>query len=92
MLTNESFLLYLIITVVSFMILWAIVSIPVWISARVLNAEQGKFSRAMLVTGSQVGDENLSSPSCRELSQIMELICYQSYHLSELQRTACYLR
>jgi hypothetical protein len=30
------------------MILWAIVS--VWISARVLSAKQGKFSRAMLVT------------------------------------------
>jgi hypothetical protein len=49
-LTNESFLLYVIITVVSFIILWAIVSIPVWISARVLSAKQGKFSRAMLVT------------------------------------------
>lgn len=30
--------------------LWAIVSIPVWISAKILRAKQAKFTRAMLVT------------------------------------------
>jgi hypothetical protein len=30
--------------------LWAIVSIPVWISAKVMKAKQAKFTRAMLVT------------------------------------------
>lgn len=50
MLTNESFLLYVAITIVSFLIVLVIVSVPVWISARVLSAKQGKFSRAMLVT------------------------------------------
>jgi hypothetical protein len=49
-LTNESFLFYLVLTAVSLMVLWTIVSIPVWISARALSAKQGKFSRAMLVT------------------------------------------
>jgi len=50
MLTNELFLLYVAITIVSFLIVLVIVSVPVWISARVLSAKQGKFSRAMLVT------------------------------------------
>ena len=50
MLTNESFLLYVATTIVSFLIVLVIVSVPVWISARVLSAKQGKFSRAILVT------------------------------------------
>jgi hypothetical protein len=50
MLTNQSFLLYVAITIVSFLIVLVIVSVPVWISARVLSAKQGKFSREMLVT------------------------------------------
>jgi hypothetical protein len=38
------------IAIISFFVLWAIVSIPVWISARVLDAKQRRFGRAMLVT------------------------------------------
>ena len=49
-LTNESLYLPIVITVISFLVLWVIVSIPVWISARVLSAKEGRFSRAMLVT------------------------------------------
>lgn len=47
---NESLLFFIVITIASFFILWAIVSIPVWISAKILRAKQAKFARAMLVT------------------------------------------
>jgi hypothetical protein len=47
---NESSILFIVITIVSILILWAIVSVPVWISAKILNAKQAKFTRAMLVT------------------------------------------
>jgi hypothetical protein len=42
--------LFIVITIASFFILWAVVSIPVWISAKILKANQAKFARAMLVT------------------------------------------
>ena len=48
--TSESLFISVIITIASFLILWAIVSIPVWLSARILRAKQAKFGRAMLVT------------------------------------------
>ena len=47
---SESLIISVIITIASFLILWAIVSIPVWISARILGAKEAKFGRAMLVT------------------------------------------
>ena len=49
-LTNESLLFFIVIAIASTFILWAIVSIPVWISAKILRAKQAKFTRAMLVT------------------------------------------
>jgi hypothetical protein len=49
-LTNKSLLFFIVIAIASFFILWAIVSIPVWISAKILRAKQAKFTRAMLVT------------------------------------------
>ncbi|HET7345200.1 MAG TPA: hypothetical protein VFJ05_04950 [Nitrososphaeraceae archaeon] len=50
MLTNESLLFFIVIAIASFFILWAIVSIPVWILAKILRAKHAKFTRAMLVT------------------------------------------
>ena len=47
---NEYSILFIVITIASIFILWAIVSIPVWISAKILRAKQAKFTRAMLVT------------------------------------------
>ncbi|MFL6455808.1 MAG: hypothetical protein ACJ71G_02430 [Nitrososphaeraceae archaeon] len=47
---NESSILFIAIAIASFLILWAVVSIPVWISAKILKAKQAKFTRAMLVT------------------------------------------
>jgi hypothetical protein len=47
---GESLLFFIAITIASFFILWVIVSIPVWISAKILRAKQTKFTRAMLVT------------------------------------------
>jgi len=41
-----------IIAIISFVITWAIVSIPVWISAKILTARRASFGRAMLVTAS----------------------------------------
>jgi hypothetical protein len=49
-LTNESLLFFIVIAITSFFILWTIVSIPVWILAKILRAKQAKFARAMLVT------------------------------------------
>lgn len=47
---SESLLFFIAITIASFFIIWVIVSIPVWISAKILRAKQTKFTRAMLVT------------------------------------------
>lgn len=47
---NETSILFIVITIASFFILWAVVSIPVWIAAKILKAKQAKFTRAMLVT------------------------------------------
>ncbi len=47
---TESLLGRIIIAIVSFVILWAIVSIPVWISAKILTSGRASFGRAMLVT------------------------------------------
>jgi hypothetical protein len=43
-------LLLLVIAIVSILIIWALVSIPVWISAKILILGRAKFGRAMLVT------------------------------------------
>jgi hypothetical protein len=47
---NESSILFIVIAIASLFILWVIVSIPVWISAKILRAKQAKFTSAMLVT------------------------------------------
>jgi hypothetical protein len=39
-----------IIIIISLVIIWAIVSIPVWISAKILTSGRARFGRAMLVT------------------------------------------
>ena len=39
-----------IITIVSLVIMWAIISVPVWISAKILTSGRARFGRAMLVT------------------------------------------
>jgi hypothetical protein len=43
-------LLLLVIAIVSILIIWTLVSIPVWISAKILTLGRAKFGRAMLVT------------------------------------------
>lgn len=43
-------LLLVVIAIVSILIIWVLVSIPVWISAKILTLGRAKFSRAMLVT------------------------------------------
>jgi hypothetical protein len=48
--TNEALLFFIVITIASFFLLWAVVSAPVWISAKILRAKRSKFTRAMLVT------------------------------------------
>ena len=45
-----SILAFTIIAIISLVITWAIVSIPVWISAKILTAGRASFGRAMLVT------------------------------------------
>jgi hypothetical protein len=40
----------LVIAIVSILIIWAVVSIPVWISAKILTLGRAKFGLAMLVT------------------------------------------
>ena len=40
----------IIIAIISLVIIWAIVSIPVWISAKILASRRASFGRAMLVT------------------------------------------
>ena len=39
-----------IITIVSLVIMWAIISVPVWISAKILTSGRARFGRAKLVT------------------------------------------
>ena len=39
-----------IITIVSLVIMWAIISVPVWLSAKILTSGRARFGRAMLVT------------------------------------------
>jgi hypothetical protein len=39
-----------IITIVSLVIMWAIISVPVWISSKILTSGRARFGRAMLVT------------------------------------------
>jgi hypothetical protein len=48
--TNVSLFTYVIIAMASFFTIWAIVSIPLWISAKMLRAKQASFTRSMLVT------------------------------------------
>src|SRR5215469_2906782 len=43
-------LAWIIIAITSLIIIWAIVSIPVWISAKILLSRRANFGRAMLVT------------------------------------------
>jgi magnesium-transporting ATPase (P-type) len=43
-------LFLLVIAIVSILIIWALVSIPVWISAKILTMGRAKFGCAMLVT------------------------------------------
>jgi hypothetical protein len=43
-------LFLLVIGIVSILIIWTLVSIPVWISAKILTLGRAKFGRAMLVT------------------------------------------
>lgn len=40
----------IIIVIISLVIIWAIASIPVWISAKILASRHASFGRAMLVT------------------------------------------
>jgi hypothetical protein len=40
----------IIIAITSLVIIWAIVSIPVWISAKIFLSRRASFGRAMLVT------------------------------------------
>jgi hypothetical protein len=47
---TESIFAFIIIATISFVIIWAIVSIPVWISAKILTSGRTSFGRAMLVT------------------------------------------
>jgi len=47
---TESIPAFIIIVIISLVIIWAIVSIPVWISAKILTSRRASFGRAMLVT------------------------------------------
>ena len=50
--TSNSMIEYytIIIGIVSLLIIWAIISVPVWISAKILTSGRARFGRAMLVT------------------------------------------
>jgi hypothetical protein len=41
---------FIVIAIISLVIIWAIVSVPVWISAKILTSGRARFGRAMLVT------------------------------------------
>ncbi len=45
----------IIIAIISLVIVWAIVSIPVWISAKILASRRASFGRAMVVTLFETG-------------------------------------
>jgi hypothetical protein len=47
---TESIFASIILAIISLVIIWAIVSIPVWISAEILTSGRARFGRAMLVT------------------------------------------
>ena len=47
---TESIFASIILAIISHVIIWAIVSIPVWISAKILTSGRARFARAMLVT------------------------------------------
>lgn len=46
----ESIFVFIIIAIISLVIIWVIVSVPVWISAKILTSGRARFGRAMLVT------------------------------------------
>lgn len=47
---TESIIAFIIIVIIFLVITWAIVSVPVWISAKILTSGRARFGRAMLVT------------------------------------------
>lgn len=47
---TTEYLISVIVAIVSIIILWTIVSIPVWIAARILTLGRASFGRAMMVT------------------------------------------
>ena len=47
---TAEYLISVIVALFSIIILWAVVSIPVWISARILTLGRASFGRAMMVT------------------------------------------
>ena len=47
---TEPIFILIIIAIISLVIVWAIVSVPVWISAKILTSGRARFGRAMLVT------------------------------------------
>jgi hypothetical protein len=47
---TEPLFAFIIIAIISLVIIWAIVSIPVWTSAKILTSRRASFGRAMLVT------------------------------------------
>jgi hypothetical protein len=46
---TESIYASIIVVIISLVIIWAIVSVPVWISAKILTSSRARFGRAMLV-------------------------------------------
>jgi hypothetical protein len=47
---TTEYLISVIVAIVSIIILWAVVSIPVWIAARILTLGRASFGRAMMIT------------------------------------------
>jgi hypothetical protein len=47
---TESIIAFIIIVIISLVITWTIVSVPVWISAKILTSGRARFGHAMLVT------------------------------------------
>ena len=46
----EDIFTFIVIAIISLVIIWAIVSVPVWIAAKILTSGRARFGRAMLVT------------------------------------------
>ena len=46
----EDIFTFIVIAIISLVIIWAIVSVPAWISAKILTSGRARFGRAMLVT------------------------------------------